>query len=200
MTVKDPNHPTDSSQEYEKELLKPHAYDGIREYDNQLPRWWLGTFFLTVIFAILYWVYFYITGSGLNQKAEYELANKISVEQAVKVNAKEVPVTAQAIQSLVSDPAVLLQAKTVFATNCAACHGEDGGGVIGPNLTDNAWIHGGRPEDVYRTIEIGVSAKGMPAWHGVLSSSQIRGLVAYVVSLQGSSPVNKKAPEGIEVQ
>jgi cytochrome c oxidase cbb3-type subunit 3 len=87
----------------------------------------------------------------------------------------------------------------VFTTNCASCHGPDGGGVIGPNLADHFWIHGGQPADVYKTVVNGVLEKGMPNWGKLLTPEQVQSVVAYVVSIQGSTPANPKAPQGTEV-
>ncbi len=175
--------------------IKPHDFDGIQEYDNDLPRWWLGTFIFSILFAFGYWFYFFITGAGPNLKQELEADRKI-YEEASEHSASGAALTDDDIKKMIADTDDLEKSKALFMQNCMACHGMQGQGVIGPNLTDNAWIHGGKPQDIYSLIQVGVASKGMPTWKGLISDEQTRGLVAYIKSLAGTNPPGAKAPEG----
>jgi len=175
--------------------LKPHDYDGIQEYDNQLPKWWIGTFVLTVVFGFGYWLYFHVYSIGPGQVKE--MANDLAViTQQSKSGPEVIKMDNQAVAVLQKDSAKMGSAKASFAANCAACHGAQGQGIIGPNLTDEYWIHGGSPDKIQATIANGVVEKGMLAWKGIIADEQIDGLVAYILSLQGSNPPNPKEPQG----
>ncbi len=173
--------------------LLDHEYDGITEYDNPMPRWWLLTFAGTVIFSITYVFNVGPIGSGAGRIAEYE-----AEVAAAKARMPETPTTVDPAQLLAmsKDEEVVEEGEEVYESYCASCHGPDGGGLIGPNLTDNAWIHGGAPDAVYRTIAEGVLAKGMPPWEKSLKPEQMTAVAAYVLSLAGTSPANPKGPEG----
>lgn len=181
---------------HDHDVVKDHQYDGIQEYDNQLPRWWLTTFFITIVFGAGYWAYYHVSGRGPNQTQEYTALIAEAAKKSAAREGQEVPFDEAEMTRFLAKPEVIAEAKAIFKTNCAACHGAEAQGAIGPNLTDAYWIHGGKPAEIYHTIEIGVAAKGMPKWHGILGSEQIRKLVAYLQSLQGSAPSNAKAPEG----
>ena len=175
--------------------IKPHDFDGIQEYDNQLPRWWLVTFVLTVVFGFGYWMYYHIYSVGPTQVEE--LAGELAaINQMAPKTPQSASLDTAAVAILQGDSARMDSAKMAYTTNCAACHGSEGQGVIGPNLTDEFWIHGGKPEQIQKTITEGVLEKGMLAWKGTLSDDQISGLVAYVLSLQGTNPANPKEPQG----
>ncbi|MEZ4845782.1 MAG: cbb3-type cytochrome c oxidase N-terminal domain-containing protein [Bdellovibrionota bacterium] len=179
--------------EEKKDQVRPSTYDGIQEYDNQLPRWWLFTFFITIVFAFIYWSRYYVFESAPNQKSE--LANNL--ESVQKLHEKnEGPHQEEDLYAMAKDPAVLEKGSSVFKTNCIACHGQSGEGGIGPNLTDKYWLHGGKPENIEHTITNGVVEKGMTPWKGILSSTQIQQVAAYIMSLEGSNPANAKAPQG----
>lgn len=170
-----------------------HEYDGIREYDNPMPRWWLLTFAGTVIFSVIYLFDVGPVGNGAGRIAQYEAE--------MDAAAALLPPTPEAVDpttllALVDDPAATSAGAEVFTSYCASCHGPDGGGLIGPNLTDTQWIHGGAPEAVYKTIAEGVLAKGMPPWEKSLRPEQMNNVTAYVLSLAGTTPTNPKAPEG----
>jgi cytochrome c oxidase cbb3-type subunit 3 len=167
-----------------------HEYDGILEADNRLPLWWLWTFYGAIIFAIGYWFYYeeFKAAPGLTQ-AYY-------AEKAKEAEARGADPTDAELMALVSTPA-LEQGKQAFAANCAACHDSEGQGKIGPNLTDNAWLHGGSPVEIFRTIRDGVPAKGMPAWGPSLGRLGVTQVTAFVLSLGGKN-LPGKAPEGQE--
>jgi cytochrome c oxidase cbb3-type subunit 3 len=180
----------------EQKLLE-HSYDGIQEYDNPLPRWWVITFWATIIFSALYVVNVPIFGRGPGRIAEY---NTDMAAWKAAHPAPSIESSPQELAALATDQGAIALGKQVFTANCASCHRPDAGGLIGPNLTDDAWIHGGRLPDIHKTITEGVMAKGMPAWGKLLKPDQIDGVVVYVNSLRGSHPPNAKAPEGPPTQ
>ena len=182
--------PTDPRQE----RLLEHDYDGIREYDNPMPRWWLWIFYASILFAPLYYLLPTPFGAGPGKDAEY--ATAVAQHQASQP-AGPAPVDAAALLALAGDREALHEGGEVFAKNCAACHRADGGGVIGPNLTDDYWLHGGSPTAIHTTITEGVMAKGMPAWGRILKPEEVDHVAAYVLSLRGSNPPAPKAPDGV---
>ncbi|HLT46147.1 MAG TPA: cbb3-type cytochrome c oxidase N-terminal domain-containing protein [Rubricoccaceae bacterium] len=179
-------------------IMAGHKYDGIREYDNPMPGWWSWTFVATIVFAVVY-------GLGLHAfgwidtyeddlaEAQAELARIREVYASTGPAFKTDP---GALRAYAADPAYVQAGAAVFATTCAACHGDAGQGLIGPNLTDAYWLHGNAPEDVYRVISDGVPANGMPAWDGMLSEEEQAQAMAFVLSLQGTDPPNPKEPQG----
>ncbi len=184
----------------ESDQLKPHEYDGIKEYDNNLPRWWIGTFILTVVFGFGYWLYYHVYGIGASNYKEWAKDKAIYQKQYESVlNQKDIGPSDDAIKALLAQKNVMQEAKQIFDQNCAVCHGVEGQGVIGPNLTDEYWLHGGTPAQIYHTIENGVVEKGMLSWKGTLSPDQIKKIAAYVILLKGSNPPNPKAPQGDKV-
>lgn len=182
--------------EREQEIVLDHNYDGIRELDNVLPPWWVYLFYATIIFAVVYLVRFHIIGD-YDQALEYEqevAAAQIAIEE-YKKNAKDL-VDVNTVEVL-TDAADLSAGEKIFQTNCVACHMADGGGGIGPNLTDEYWILGGGIKNVFHTIsEGGRDGKGMVAWKQTLKPAQIAQVASYVLSLGGTTPANPKAPEG----
>lgn len=182
--------------ENEDEILLSHDYDGIQELDNELPPWWVWLGYLTIFFSIAYFVRFYVM-DGPNQAKEYEIEMaqaKIEVEEYLKNTPDLVDVDNV---ELLTDAASLEAGKKTFLANCAACHTADGGGMIGPNLTDEYWILGGGIKNVFTTISNGGRpGKGMIAWKATLRPTQRQQVASYVLSLQGTKPNNPKAPEG----
>jgi cytochrome c oxidase cbb3-type subunit III len=178
--------------------LLNHNYDGIQELDNPLPGWWLGTFYITIVFAAFYFSWHQIIGDGHLVQASYE-KEWTAMQVADQANAaKQMASTSdESLLKASKDPAVIAAGKDKFTGTCASCHGPDGGGLIGPNLTDAYWINGdGKPMSILKIIKEGVTAKGMPAWGPVLSEGDNFKLAAYIISLQGSSPSNPKDPQG----
>jgi len=175
--------------------LLEHDYDGIREYDNPMPRWWLWIFYASIIFVPVYYILPYPFGEGEGVIAQYE-ADVAAHSAAAPEIPQSVVVTDHDLHELGERPQVRALGKTVYETNCAVCHRVDGGGLIGPNLTDSAWIHGGSATAVRNTIATGVLAKGMPAWDRILRPEQLNAVTVYVISLRGTNPPAPKAPEG----
>lgn len=176
----------------EPKLLE-HEADGIKELDNLLPRWWVWLFYLCTIFAIVYLMYYHVLKIGDLQAAEY--AKEYKAGEALKAAA--IAKFEAQVDSLTpsKDTAVITQGKTIFGTYCAPCHRPDAGGLVGPNLCDNYWIHGSNYVDNVKTIINGVPAKGMLTWRGVLKPDQIQAVGSYIYTLRGSNPKNPKPPE-----
>lgn len=172
--------------------LTGHQYDGIKEYDNPLPNWWLMTFFGTIIFGFIYLVH-YTVGGGQTQAQE--LADEMS-----KLPKNENKSWSE--DDLNAKFALLENQQagaTSYAQKCASCHGVDGGGLIGPNLTDSYWIHGqGTKVGIINVIAKGVLEKGMPAWEQLMGEEELIQVSSFVYSLKGKKPAQGKAPEGTE--
>lgn len=180
--------------EQSDDKLLDHSYDGIQEFDNPMPRWWVWVFWATIVFVPLYYFLPAPFGEGPGIVAQYEA--DVAKHQASQPAQAAPTVTDDELSQLASNAAAIADGKSVYETNCAACHRADGGGLIGPNLTDAMWIHGGTPTQVHHTIAVGVLEKGMPPWERILKPEQLNNVTAYVLSLQGTNPPNPKAPEG----
>lgn len=182
--------------ENEGQLLLDHDYDGIKELDNNLPPWWIYLFYACIGFAAIYLVRFEILGAD-----DQEMELKKEMAQA-KIEVAEYMKTAPDLMdektvTLLTDAPSLAEGKTIFTTNCAACHRADGGGQIGPNLTDDQWILGGGIKNLFHTVTNGGrDGKGMIAWKGTLKPKEIQKVTSYIISLKGSNPKDPKAPEG----
>jgi cytochrome c oxidase cbb3-type subunit III len=183
-----------SNKPNEEDRLLDHSYDGIQEYDNPMPRWWVWGFYATVIFVPIYYFLPAPFGEGPGNVAAYEA--EVAAYKATQPEETGPGVSDEQLLALVSDASQLASGKVVYDANCSACHRPDGGGLIGPNLTDDAWIHGGSPSQIHLTIAQGVLAKGMPAWDRLLKPEQVNAVTAYVISLKGTNPKDAKAPEG----
>jgi len=171
-----------------------HEYDGIREYDNPLPNWWLVTLFATIIFAFIYYIH-YTFGGGLTQAQELEIAMQ-ALPKVTMASWSE-----SDLETKMAAGGAVENGHAVFSAKCAACHGPDGGGLIGPNLTDKFWLHGkGTRADIVKVISEGVLEKGMPSWSTMISEGDILNVAGYVYSIRGSKPTNPKEPQGQEVQ
>src|SRR5690606_32279606 len=182
--------------ESEQEIVLDHNYDGIRELDNKLPPWWTSLFYITIVFAVVYFVYYEVF-DGPTQIDEYETEVAIADKEIAefKKNNKDL-IDAETVE-LLTEPSDLAAGKAVFTANCVACHKDDGGGGIGPNLTDDYWILGGGIKNVFHTIsEGGRAGKGMIPWKTDLKPGEIAQVASYVLSLHGTKPAEPKAPEG----
>lgn len=177
--------------------LIDHQYDGIQEYDNPMPRWWLLTFAGTIVFSVIYLFNVGPVGSGAGRIAEYEAAMAKAAAEHPAPSGGDV--SAERLLAVRNDAHEVAEGQTVYAAYCAACHAPDGGGLIGPNLADAYWLHGGAITDIYKTIVNGVLEKGMPPWGKSLKPEQLLEVTAYVASLQGTTPASPKAPQGVLV-
>ncbi|WP_109299408.1 cbb3-type cytochrome c oxidase N-terminal domain-containing protein [Aquimarina sp. AU474] len=182
--------------EEEEEIILDHNYDGIKELDNNLPPWWVYGFYATILFGVIYLARFHVF-NDYNQTEEYEsevAAALIAIEE-YKKNAKDL-VDANTV-TILTDVSDISAGKTIFTANCVACHKADGGGGIGPNLTDPYWILGGGIKNVFQTIsEGGRDGKGMVAWKQTLKPAEMAQVASYVMTLGGTTPVEPKEPQG----
>jgi cytochrome c oxidase cbb3-type subunit 3 len=178
--------------EKENEILLDHDYDGIHELDNNLPPWWLWGFYITIFFAVVY-VWYYLSPEN-SQVGDNEFVAEMQMA-AAEAEKRGASVDESSVQLLTSE-SDLAAGKEIFQTNCAVCHLATGGGQVGPNLTDEFWIHGGGIKNVFRTIKVGVPEKGMISWESQLSPTDMQKVASFVLSLQGTNPEGGKAPEG----
>ncbi len=182
--------------EEEHEVELDHNYDGIRELDNRLPPWWVYSFYITIFFAIFYLARFHVFGD-YDQEEEYLAeVSQAEIDIAIwKENNKDFVNVDNVV--LLEDADRLAKGEQVYLANCVACHKVDGGGSIGPNLTDKHWILGGGIKNVFNTIsEGGRSGKGMVAWKNTLSPSEMQEVASYLLTFQGTTPVDGKEPQG----
>jgi cytochrome c oxidase cbb3-type subunit 3 len=182
--------------EKEKDILLDHNYDGIQELDNSLPPWWKYGFYLTIVVAAIYLYRFHVSHDGLSQEEEYVAEMQKGEEDKAAYLAKSANNVDENTVTLLTDPAELAAGKEVFIKTCAPCHMADGGGNVGPNLTDEYWLHGGSIKDIFKTIKYGWQDKGMKSWKDDFSPKQIQELASFVKSLKGSHPATPKAPQG----
>ena len=181
--------------EREKDILFDHDFEGIKELDSTIPPWFAWLFILTIIFAAYYMIDYHIVGSGQVMAEEYNEEVRIaSLEREALI--KSGAFVNEETVTLLTDPAGLEAGKNIFQTNCIACHAADGGGIVGPNLTDDYWIHGGGIKNVFKVIKYGVVEKGMIAWQTQLNPNQMQEVASYVLSLHGTTPAAPKQPEG----
>ncbi|MBK7408470.1 MAG: c-type cytochrome [Saprospirales bacterium] len=182
--------------EKEQDVLFDHEYDGIRELDNSLPPWWVAMFYITIAFAAVYMSYYHFFGMGAGSKEQYEQ----EMDQAEKAVAEFRSLQADQINednvTALTDEADLSVGQAIFQVNCVACHGANGEGGVGPNMTDQYWINGGGIKNVFKTITYGVPEKGMISWKTQLRSSEIQKVASYILTLQGTNPPNPKEPQG----
>ena len=181
----------------EAELDLGHEYDGIRELNNRLPPWWLYGFYVSIVVAVIYLWRFHVSHTGMSSKEEYEHSVAVAnqrVKEYLKKKGESVDENTVVLLSAGDD---ISAGKAIFLdpSKCTACHGTDGGGTIGPNLTDDYWIYGGSIKDVFKTIKYGTS-KGMRSWKDDLSAKQIAQVASYVKSLMGTKPAHPKDPQG----
>ena len=186
--------------ENEPEVLDPdrlldHSYDGIQEYDNPLPGWWLAIFWVTIIFSPLYILYFHFGGGMLATERYDEEMIAFFDKQAEQLLALG-EVSEGTLVDLMTDQSMMNAGRKVYQSKCATCHGMFGEGGIGPNLTDEYWLHGGQLMDVYKTVREGVPAKGMLAWERQLRPAELMAVSSYVGTLLGSEPPNPKTSQG----
>lgn len=181
--------------EREQDIMLDHDYDGIKELDNSLPPWWKYGFYLTIITAIIYLWYYHAGGNGPSSYDEY-------VTEVQKGEQEKAAYLAQSANNVDENTVTMVDAagidagKSIFQSTCSACHAKDGGGGVGPNLTDEYWLHGGGLKDVFKSIKYGWADKGMKSWKDDFSPKQIAQLASYVRSLKGTKPLTPKDKQG----
>lgn len=173
-----------------------HTYDDIEEYDNRLPNWWLATLFGAMVFALGYWFHYEVLHTGPTIAESYEQSVAADRRAAADRARLAGSMTDETLTALSRDPSTVQVGRGVFTQSCVACHAANGGGGIGPNLTDSAWLHGSRPTRILATINEGVLARGMPAWGPQLGLERVQAVVAYVLTLKDTNVPGGKAPQG----
>ena len=183
--------------EKEETVMLDHNYDGIRELDNYLPPWWKWLFYATIVWGAGYLFVYHVAGSWPLQDDEYQAELRAADEQlrALK-KAEPGEVIDENTVVAVTDAVALADGKSTYTSICASCHRLDGGGDIGPNLTDAYWKHGGDIRSIFKVVKNGVSGTNMVAWGSSMSPEKIRNVSSYVLTLVGTSPANAKKPEG----
>jgi cytochrome c oxidase cbb3-type subunit III len=182
----------------DNDQLKESNYDGIQEYDNDLPRWWVNLFWITIIWGVIYALWFHWPSTPTTeerlaiQMAEIN-ARQLKNSQSEPVDPAQVD---QSLLLLVQKPEVLKQGSDLYTAKCMACHGPQGQGLVGPNLTDDSWIHGGKIGEINSVIVNGVIEKGMLSWKAMLTTDEINAVTAFVWSIRGTNPPNLKPAEG----
>lgn len=183
----------------EKDIELDHNFDGIKELDNHLPPWWKWLFYLSIVWSVVYIFIYHFSNTLPLSREEYDNEVAFALESQQKFLASQ-PKANIDVTTLeyTNDAEIIKKGKMVFEKiNCASCHRNDGGGnVVGPNLTDEYWLHGGSIKNIFNTINTGVVEKGMPAWGKAMSPADVRDVTFYVMSLQRSKPANAKAPQG----
>jgi cytochrome c oxidase cbb3-type subunit 3 len=183
-----------SEQNTQDELLD-HNYDGIQEYDNPLPTWWVTLFWISIVFSVFYAVYYHFGHGKLAVEAynqDMVAFYELQAEQLLALG----EIKESTLLDLMEDDSMMATGASLFASKCAQCHGNKGEGNIGPNLTDEYWLHGGKLTDIYYTVTEGVPSKGMLAWKNQLGPAEILSVSAYVGALRGSNPSPAKEPQG----
>ena len=185
---------TSHGKEPDQDRLLDHEYDGIREFDNRLPNWWLYTLYGAIIFSIGYWIIFHTLGAVPLPRGRYELEMIAAAEDQLKrMEGQEISNETLSLMATVPDR--VQKGKQLFEQFCVVCHGNQGEGNVGPNLTDNYWLHGYQPLDILGTVTNGVPEKGMAAWGDQLGPVRVQSVVSYVLTLLGTN-VKGKDPQG----
>jgi len=184
----DGGHPADAARKV------VHVYDDIEEEDNHLPNWWLAILFGAIVFAFGYWFVYEVTASARGPLASF----KAEMAEAAKRQAEAGPVTNESLAVLSHDATTVADGKQLFVSTCAPCHGVQGQGLVGPNLTDKFWLHGGAAVDIHASITHGYPEKGMRPWGPILGAARVRAVAAYVLSIKGQN-LPGRPPQGTPV-
>jgi cytochrome c oxidase cbb3-type subunit 3 len=180
----------------EKSILLDHDYDGIKELDNDLPPWWKYGFYFTIVWAAAYLFYYHVSSNGISSKEEYEIEIAEAAKEVAAYKASMALNVDENTATLMTASSDLETGKKVWdRLNCATCHAADGGGGIGPNLTDEYWLYGGSVKDIFKTVKYGAN-NGMKAWENDMSAVEMQQVSSYILSLQGSSPADPKPAQG----
>lgn len=182
--------------EKEADILLDHDYDGIKELDNSLPPWWVWGFYITILYSAIYLLHFHVLGTGPSSIEELERELALAEKQKEEYLRTAANLIDETNVQYLTAAANLENGRKIYEQNCASCHAIDGGGLVGPNLTDDYYIHGGSIQDIFKVIKYGVLEKGMLAWKDILSPAQIQDVASYVKSLRGTTPANPKEPQG----
>jgi len=179
----------------EAEVATDHNYDGIIELDNSLPPWWVYMFYGTIIFAFTYMIYFTYF-DGPTQQMEYDTEVAQTIQKKNEFLKKTAALVDETSVLILTDATALAKGKSSYITKCAACHGMNGEGLVGPNLTDDYWIHGGSIKDIFKTIKYGWPEKGMISWESQITPMEMQQISSFIITMKGTNPANSKAPQG----
>lgn len=182
--------------EREHEIMMDHEYDGIRELDNNLPPWWVWMFNVTIVFAVVYMVWYHVLPYGEDQHEEYTAELLQAEEERAAYIALRGEMVDETNVEYLADDADLKAGRGIFMQHCQACHAQDGGGGVGPNLTDPYWIHGGSVKEIFGVIKYGVPTKGMISWQSQLRPKEMAQVTSYIKTLEGTTPAAPKEPQG----
>jgi len=186
--------PASGDDGYVHDAIKDHEYDGIQEFDNRLPNWWLWTLYGAIVFALFYWIVFHTLEIGELPRERFAAEMQAAQEEQL-ARAQAAGLSNETFVMMSEMDSKVAEGREVFIKYCVQCHLEDGRGLVGPNLTDGFWIHGCEPMQMYRTVTDGVAAKGMPAWLNQLGPTRVQAVVAYVLTIRDND-VPGKAAEG----
>lgn len=179
----------------ERDVLLDHNYDGIRELDNKLPPWWVALFYITIIWSVIYMGYYHL-GPGPSSYDEYIAEVRQAEEDVAAYLAGQASQVDETNVQYLTDASALANGLTIYMNNCAVCHGQQGEGGVGPNLTDHYFVHGGTIQDIFKVIKYGVPEKGMISWQAQIRPQDMQDVASYILSLVGTNPPNQKEPEG----
>lgn len=181
--------------EQESNIDTGHNYDGIRELDNVTPPWFVAGFVITIIFAGIYMYRYHVAYSAPLMIEEFNIAMDEAEKEKLEFLKTQSNLVDENTVTLLPD-GQYEEGKKIFKTACAVCHGELGQGTVGPNMTDDYWIHGGSVKQIFTVIKYGVIEKGMKSWKDDYSANQIAQLTSYIKSLRGTNPPGGKEPQG----
>lgn len=176
----------------QEKLITDHEYDGIRELDNDLPPWWKYLFYISIVFALVFWMVYHVFNVGDHQDVLYEKEMAAAAEMYKSAG----PSIDAGTVIIIEDETGIADGKDTYDKICSVCHGKNGEGLIGPNFTDEYWVHGGTIGDMYTVVITGIPEKGMVSYKDQLSPEKIQNVLSYIISLVGTDPSNQKAPEG----
>ncbi|MGD9546890.1 MAG: cbb3-type cytochrome c oxidase N-terminal domain-containing protein [Candidatus Krumholzibacteriia bacterium] len=184
----------DNREEYRQDTVMEHEYDGIQEFDNRLPNWWMWIMWGSMVFALFYWVVFHTLELRPLPVERFD-AVMLQAQEEQLARAEAAGISNETLMMMTEIPARVAEGRDLWVKHCVACHLDRGQGSVGPNLTDGFWIHGCEPMQMLKVVREGVAAKGMPAWMNQLGPTRTQTVLAYVLTLRGTE-VPGKAPEG----
>lgn len=184
--------------EKEEEIMFEHSFDGIRELDNVLPPWWVYLFYITIFWGVGYYIYYHVGGGGPSSQEEYKMEMEAAEKAVAEYRASQSDLVNESTVTLLEDANSLSAGEATYKSLCVSCHGPEGQGMqgLGPNFTDDAWLHGCTIKDVFSTVKYGVPQTAMVSWQSQLRPADIQKVASYILSLRGTNPPNPKAPEG----
>lgn len=182
--------------EKEADIMLDHDYDGVHELDNNLPPWWKGVFYASIVFAPFYLYFNHFADNATSTTEQYVIEMEQAKDEVKAYLATQQNTVDETTVTLLADADALGKGEAIYQSKCAVCHGKLGEGGIGPNLTDEYWLHGGTINDVFRTIKQGVPEKGMIAWKNDLRPRDMQEVASFIKSISGTNPPNGKEPQG----